>query len=82
MIKHTKWFLEAFTKKYYKKNPVVSVFYYVFSFFVIYSFITNKIYLLNIEGYLLFFFKIIILIFILYVLKIILEKEKILVMVI
>lgn len=74
--KNKNWFLEPFTKKYYKKFPIVTIFYYVFLFIVVYSFVVNKIYLSNINEILIFIIKIFLLSFILYLLKKIFEKNN------
>jgi len=76
MNKQIKWFLEPFTKKYFFKYQIVSVFYFVFLFIIIYSFIINRIYLSNINEVLIFGVKIILMIFILCLLKTIFEKNN------
>ncbi len=70
-----KWFLEAFTKKYYKKHSIVTVFFYSLLGIAVYSFIQNKTYLSG-NDILSFLVKMLFLIVILITLKIIFEKNK------
>jgi len=74
MCKNIKWFLEGFTKKYYKKHPIVTIFFYTLTFIAIYALFLNKVYLSNIEEMMYFLIKLVFVFFILGVMKKISEK--------